>query len=70
MRKCPCGERTSPDPSCDMCDGWQNNANTGWGGFHDGFLGKDFDNEEEREKYREELKNREDEDFDDYYDEE
>ena len=50
-RKCPCGERTTPDPSCDMCDGWRNDPDTGWGGFTDGYLGKHFNSEEEREDY-------------------
>lgn len=52
-KKCPCGERTSPDPSCDMCDGWQNDPDTGWGGFYDGYLGKHFSSEKERDEYRE-----------------
>lgn len=50
-RKCPCGERTSPDPSCDMCDGRTNDPDTGFGGFTDGYLGKHFYSEEEREEY-------------------
>lgn len=48
---CPCGARTIPDPSCDMCDGWQNDPDTGWGGFHDGHLGKHFNSEEERQDF-------------------
>lgn len=51
-RRCPCGENTSPDPSCDMCDGWQNDPDTGWGGFTDHYLGKHFDSEKERDEYR------------------
>lgn len=54
-RKCPCGERTSPDPSCDMCDGWQNDPDTGFGGFTDGYLSKHFFSQEERDEY---LKNK------------
>lgn len=48
-RKCPCGQRITPDPSCDMCDGWTNDADTGWGGFTDHYRGKHYNSEEERE---------------------
>lgn len=48
---CPCGSNTSPDPSCDMCDGWTNNPDTGWGGFTDHYIGTHFDSEEERDEY-------------------
>jgi hypothetical protein len=51
MNKCPCGARTSPDPLCDMCDGWQSDPDTGWGGFTDHYLGKHFNSETEREDY-------------------
>lgn len=34
-----------------MCDGWRTDPDTGWGGFTDGFLGKHFNSEEEREEY-------------------
>lgn len=47
-RKCPCGERTSPDPSCDMCDGFRHDPDTGWGGFTDHFTGKHYNSEEEQ----------------------
>ena len=50
-KKCPCGRRTSPDPCCDMCDSWTNDPDTGWGGFTDGYLGKHFNSEEERQEY-------------------
>ena len=50
-KKCPCGARTTPDPSCDMCDGWQNDPDTGWGGFTDNYLGKHFNSERERSEY-------------------
>ena len=60
LNKCPCGARTTPDPSCDMCDGWQNNPDTGWGGFTDGYLKKHFYSEEERQEYKEHLKKYED----------
>lgn len=49
--KCPCGANTTPDPMCDMCDGWTTDPHTGWGGFRDHYLGRDFDSEEEREEY-------------------
>tara|TARA_R100000781_G_scaffold113591_1_gene82407 strand:+ start:11081 stop:11281 length:201 start_codon:yes stop_codon:yes gene_type:complete len=51
QNKCPCGERTTPDPCCDMCDGWTNDPDTGWGGFTDGYLKKHFNSEEERKDY-------------------
>ena len=50
-RRCPCGARTTPDPSCDMCDSWQNDPDTGWGGFTDHHLGKHFLSEEERQEW-------------------
>lgn len=50
-RTCPCGARTTPDPSCDMCDGWTSDPDTGWGGFTDHYLGQHFESEEERKKY-------------------
>lgn len=51
-KTCPCSAaRTTPDPLCDMCDGWRNDPDTGWGGFTDHFLGKHFYSEEERREY-------------------
>lgn len=64
-RTCPCGARTTPDPSCDMCDGWQNDPDTGWGGFHDGYLGRHFSSEEEREEYRRNMENYESDEAED-----
>ena len=48
-RTCPCGAQTSPDPSCDMCDGWTHDPDTGWGGFYDGYKGKHYSSEEEQQ---------------------
>jgi len=47
-RKCPCGERTSPDPSCEMCDGFSHDPDTGFGGYTNGFTGKHHFDDEER----------------------
>ncbi len=47
-RTCPCSEkRTSPDPSCDMCDGHKNDPDTGWGGYTNHFTGKHYNSEQE-----------------------
>lgn len=63
--KCPCGKQTYPDPLCDMCDGWQNDPDVGWGGFTDWYLGRHFNSEEERKEY---LKHRsDDEEYDESY---
>ena len=51
VKTCPCGDRTSPDSSCDMCDGWTNDPDTGWGGFTDGYIGIHFDSKEDRDKH-------------------
>lgn len=64
-RKCPCGENTSPDPLCDMCDGWRNDPDTGWGGFTDGYLGKHFNSEKEREDYIKDMEDYESDEVDD-----
>ena len=50
MGKCPCGDRTTPDPSCDMCDGWRSDPDTGWGGYTNNFTGKHYYNEEDEQK--------------------
>ena len=51
MAKCPCGERNSPDPSCDICDDWTHDPDTGWGGFTDGYAGRHFDSFEKQSEY-------------------
>lgn len=53
--KCPCGERTTPNPLCDMCDGETHDENTGWGGYNNHYLGKTFNNESEEREYLEQL---------------
>ena len=45
--RCPCGERTTPDPCCDMCDGWSEDPDTGWGGYTNNFTGKHYSYKEE-----------------------
>ena len=58
---CPHGSGNSPDPCSDVCDGCQNDPDTGWGGFTDHSLGKHFYNEEERRNYIKEKNLLEDE---------
>lgn len=41
------------DPFCDACDGISNDPHTGWGGFRDHSVNKDFKTEEERRKWYE-----------------
>lgn len=60
-RTCPCGAQTTPDPLCDMCDGWTHDPDTGWGGFSDGYTGKHYSSKEEQE---EDYKNRNDSESD------
>jgi len=43
MGKCPCGERNSPDPNCDMCDAHKCDPDTGWGGYTNRFTGKYYE---------------------------
>lgn len=65
MRRCPCGDRTSPDPSCDMCDGFSSDPDTGWGGYTNHFKGMHFNSEEEEKEYDSLLSRFEDEGDDD-----
>ena len=46
MGKCPCGSRNSPDPSCDMCDSFAHDPDTGWGGYTNHFTGRHHSSEE------------------------
>ena len=47
MSKCPCGARNTPDPSCDICDSWKSNPDTGWGGYTNHFKNKHYNTDEE-----------------------
>jgi hypothetical protein len=49
--KCPCGNSTTPDPLCDMCDSARNSPDTGREGFTDHYLGQHFYSREERQEY-------------------
>lgn len=42
---------TSYNPSCDACDGYTNDPDTGWGGFTDHSIGKHFYSEQERQEW-------------------
>lgn len=54
-KKCPCGANTTPDPLCDMCDGWQNDPDTGWGGYTNHYLGKHFDSLKDEQEHKDSL---------------
>lgn len=54
MRKCkncPSSSWGKRDSLSDICDGCQEDPDTGWGGFTDHSLGKHFNSYEEREEY-------------------
>lgn len=60
---CPNATFGKSDPMSDVCDGCQNDPDTGWGGFTDHSIGKHFYSDDERNEY---LRDHEDdEDFDD-----
>ena len=45
---CPYG---GYDKLSDICDGCRNEPHTGWGGFRDNKIGRDFRNEQERDRF-------------------
>ena len=49
--KCSTCQYGGYDPCSDICDGCMCDPNTGFGGFYDHRIGRDFMNEEEQRDY-------------------